>query len=112
MTTGNRNKSSGFRVTWDKDAGAVYVYMLPQDQWPSMPHQEDVHGDGSLILDLDRTESVLGIEMLSEPTGVDGSQMMAQHWVLAARAWERAQNMMTRPYRSLAFVGGEFQVHG
>jgi hypothetical protein len=76
-------------VTWDESVGAVYVYLLPHDQWPSLPHQEDVHGDASLILDLDRSESPLGIEMLAPPQGKDGTPLSAHHWVLATRAWER-----------------------
>lgn len=99
------------RVEWDSIADAVYVYLTPKDEWPEMRYTDDVHGDGSLMLDYAYCDDrwVLGIEMLASPVGKDNTLLSAHGWVVATQAWDRTHlASMSYPPNSHINLNGWF----
>ena len=76
-------------VVWHADDQAIFIHL---DKPVEFMVQED---GGNIILDLnwnDRSD-VIGIEVLSEPTGMEqfDPDLPGETWVLIGKAWERAQ---------------------
>jgi hypothetical protein len=98
------------KVTWDETVDAVYVYCMPEDEWPELRYQDE-HNGGSLIVDCAYSDSdwILGIEMLAAPVGETGTNLSPHHWVLASRAWERVHVIhIPYPPGSHINLSGEF----
>lgn len=76
-------------VVWHSDDQAIYIHI--QDPG-GLDRQVD---GGNIILDVTVNGFTQGIEVLSEPTGMesfdDGDDLPGETWILIAKAWERAQ---------------------
>lgn len=78
-------------VEWDAYAGVVYLRLAER---PELVTSAELEG-GNVMVDRNYYgDEIVGVELLAEPHGDDSLILPAHVWVLATKAWLRAESSL------------------